>query len=156
MAEINRMAADRAAARSRSGGVWSLGHLRICWAALLVAGTALVSVGALISGWTAFWGVLVGTAIVGLFFSVSAIVIAKAGQRNPKMVMPAALGSYVAKIVALGIVLVLMPRDGAIDTRWMAGAIGLGMFCWLGAHMRHVWATKIFYVDPGDDPRPPG
>ena len=30
-----------------------------------------------------------------------------------------------------------------------AGAIGLGLFCWLGAHMRYVWTLKIFYVDPG-------
>lgn len=156
MADLDRTIADRAAARSRSGGVWSLGHLRICWTALLVAGAVLMTVGSLVAGWAAFWGVLIGTGIVGLFFSVSAIVIAKAGQRNPKMVMPAALGSYLAKIVALGFVLVLMPRDGAIDTRWMAGAVGLGLFCWLGAHMRYVWTTKIFYVDPGAGSTPSG
>jgi len=52
-------------------------------------------------------------------------------------------------VVALGIVLVAMPTDGLVNTRWMAGAIGLGLFCWLGAHMRYVWTLKIFYVDPG-------
>jgi ATP synthase protein I len=120
----------------------------LCWAVLLVAGAALVLAGALVSGSRAGWGAAVGTMIVGLFFTVSAVAIAKAGKRSPRLVMPAALGSYVVKIIALGFVLVLIPRDGAIDTRWMAGSIGLGLFCWLGAHMRYVWTTKIFYVDP--------
>jgi len=27
-------------------------------------------------------------------------------------------------------------------------AIGLGVFLWLGAHMRYVWTLKLYYVDP--------
>ena len=145
----NVLAAERAASRSRSGGVWSLGHLRICWAALAAAGGVLVVVGASVSGGRAAAGAALGTVIVGLFFSFSAVVIAKAGQRNPKLVMFAALSTYVVKIIALGVVLTFMPRDGAIDTHWMAAAVGLGLFVWLGAHMRYVWTTKIYYVDPG-------
>ena len=84
-----------------------------------------------------------------MFFTVSTLVIAWVGQRNPKRVMWAAVGTYIVKIVALGVVLVMIPRDGpVVDTRWMAGAVGLGLFLWLGAHMRYVWTTKIFYVDP--------
>ena len=147
-ASVDLRVAEQAARRSGAGGVWSLGHLRICWAALLVAGAGLVLAGVLISGSRAGWGAAVGTLIVGLFFSFSAVAIAKAGQRNPRLVMPAALGSYVVKIIALGFVLVLIPRDGAIDTRWMAGSIGIGLFGWLAAHMRYVWTSKIYYVDP--------
>lgn len=141
--------AEKAARRSAAGGVWSLGHLKVCWAALVTGAAILTVIAALVSGSRAVWGVLLGTAIVGVFFSISALIIARAGQRNPKLVMPAALGTYVIKIVALGVVLVTIPRDGAIDTRWMAGAVGIGLFCWLGAHMRYVWTTKLFYVDPG-------
>lgn len=142
-------AADRAAERSRTGGVWSLGHLTVCWAALGVAGTVLVIVGAFISGGRAAAGATLGGLIVGAFFSFSAVVIAKAGRRNPKSVMYAALGAYVVKIVALGVVLTVLPRNGIVDTHWMAAAVGLGLFVWLGAHMRYVWTTKIYYVDPG-------
>ena len=107
-------------------------------------------VGLIVGGSRAVVGVAVGTLIVGLFFTVSAVVIAEVGRRNPKRVMWAALGAYVFKIVALGVVLVMIPRNGpVIDTRWMAGAVGLGLFGWLAAHMRYVWTTKIFYVDPG-------
>ena len=38
-------------------------------------------------------------------------------------------------------------RLGVGESR--AGAIGLGLFLWLGAHMRYVWTLKIYYVDPG-------
>ncbi len=140
--------AEKAARRSAAGGVWSLGHLRVCWAALVAGGAVLTLVGALVDGSRAAWGVVLGTVIVGAFFSFSAVVIAKVGERNPKGVLAAALISYVAKIVALGVVLVMIPRDGVFDTRWMAGAVGIGLFCWLGAHMRYVWTTKLFYVDP--------
>ncbi|MDQ2847044.1 MAG: hypothetical protein M3Y77_11975 [Actinomycetota bacterium] len=141
--------AEQAARRSRTGGVWSLGHLRVCWAALLIAGVLLTVVAAMVSGAGAAWGVVIGTLIVGLFFTISAVVIAKAGERNPRAVLPAALGTYVLKIVALGVVLTVMPRNGFVDTHWMAGAVGLALFCWLGAHLRYVWTSKIFYVDPG-------
>ncbi len=145
----NVAAAQRAANRSRTGGVWSLEHLRICWLALVAEGIVLVTVGAVVAGGRAAAGVALGTVIVGLFFTFSAVIIAKAGQRSPKFVMPAALSSYVVKIVALGVVLTLMPRDGVFDTHWMAAGVGLGLFVWLGAHMRYVWTTQIYYVDPG-------
>lgn len=141
-------AAERAADRSRTGGVWSLGHLWSCWIALVAAGLVLVLVGALVNGSRAAAGAALGTSIVGLFFTFSAVVIARVGERNPKLVMWAALGAYVFKIIALGVVLTILPRDGVFDTRWMAGAVGLGLFVWLGAHMRYVWTTKIYYVDP--------
>jgi ATP synthase protein I len=142
--------AAKAAERSRTGGAWSLGHLRWCWTALVAGGVVLAVVGLLVAGSRAAVGVAIGTAIVGVFFTISAMVIAYVGRRKPKRVMWAAVGTYLIKIVGLGFVLVLIPRDGpVVDTRWMAGAVGLGLFCWLGAHMRYVWTTKIFYVDPG-------
>jgi ATP synthase protein I len=144
----NIAAAQRAADRSRTGGVWSLGHLKICWTVLGVAGVLLVVVGAIVSGGRATAGAALGILIVGAFFSVSAVVIARAGRINPKLVMMAALATYVVKIVALGLVLTFLPRDWIFDTRWMAGGVGLGLFVWLGAHMRYVWTTQIYYVDP--------
>lgn len=128
--------------------MWSLAHLRLCWAALLVAGAVLAVIGGLTAGGRAVAGVALGTAIVGLFFTVSAVVLARVGSRNPQAVMMAALTTYVAKVIALGVVLVLMPVDGPVDTRWLAGAVALGVFTWLAAHLRYVWTLKIFYVDP--------
>ena len=140
--------AARAEAEAQTGGAWSLRHLKICWGALVIAGAVLTGLGAGFRGGGAALGAGVGTLIVGLFFSLSALVIARVGARHPARVMWAALGAYVVKMIALGFVLVLIPRDGALDTRWMAGAVGLGLAVWLGAHMRFVWTNKIFYVSP--------
>jgi len=147
--QVDLSVSERAARRSRSGGVWSLGHLPICWSVLAAGGLVLGLVGLIVAGHRALVGVAIGTLIVGVFFTISTLVIAWVGQRNPKRVMWAAVGTYVVKVVALGVVLVMIPRNGpVVDTRWMAGAVGLGLFGWLGAHMRYVWTTKIFYVDP--------
>ena len=136
------------AERSRSSGPWSLHHLRSCVLLLCVEGFVLAVIGGIVAGPRAVLGVVVGTVVVGLFFTASALAIARFGSRSPKLVMPVALGSYLAKVIALGIVLVALPRDGAIDTRWMALAIAIGVFVWLGAHLRYVLTNKIYYVDP--------
>ena len=142
-------AAQQIADRSRSAGIWSLGHLKLCLMALIGGGVVLGVIAALVSGLGAVLGVVLGTVIVGAFFSFSAVVIAWVGKTNPGTVMVAALFAYVIKVFVLAIVLMTMPIDGPINVRWMAGAIGLGLFLWLGAHMRYVWTLKIYYVDPG-------
>jgi len=142
-------AAQAIADRSRSAGIWSLGHLRICWAALLAGAVVLAIVGAGLAGPGAVCGVLLGTVIVGAFFTFSAVVIAWVGKTNPGTVMVAALFAYVVKVFVLALVLMTMPIDGPVNVKWMAGAIGLGLFLWLGAHMRYVWTLKLYYVDPG-------
>lgn len=145
---LNYALAARAEAQAQTGGAWSLRHLHICWAALGAAGLLVTTVGWVLQGSRAGLGALLGTIIVGLFFSVSAVVIAGVGAKHPERVMWAALVSYVLKMVALGFVLVFIPTDGIFETRWMAGAIGLGLAVWLAAHMRFVWTNKIFYVSP--------
>lgn len=142
-------AAQKIADRSRSEGIWSLGHLRLCWITLVAGAVVLGAVAGFTRGLGAVLGVLIGTAIVGAFFTFSAMVIAWVGKTNPKTVMIAALFAYVIKVLVLAIVLMTMPIDGLVDVRWMAGAIGLGLFLWLGAHMRYVWTLKLYYVDPG-------
>lgn len=140
---------QRAAARSRAAGPWSLEHLRPCWITLLAAGAVLALVAGLTAGGRPLAGVAVGVGIVGAFFTLSAVAIAAVGARHPKAVMVTALAAYLVKIVALGVVIVLIPADGPISTRWMAIGVVVGLVAWLGAHLRYVWTARIFYVDPG-------
>ena len=140
--------ADAIAARSRAAGIWSLQHLRLCWTVLLACGLVLGVVGAFVAGAGAVVGVVIGIGIVGLFFTVSAVAIAKVGEVAPGAVMLAALLTYIVKVVLLAMVLLTMPVDGFVNTKWMA-AIAVGLFGWLAAHMRYVWTLKLFYVDPG-------
>lgn len=142
-------AVERAERRSRAAGPWSVEHLRLCWAVLGTVGFVFTSiVGAAGAGRDAL-GVAVGTLIVGAFFTLSTLVIAWVGARMPEMVLPAALGTYLLKIVMLGGVIILLPSDGPIAPRWMAIAVVVGLIAWLGAHLRWISTAKIFYVDPG-------
>ncbi len=138
----------RAEERSRSAGPWSLAHLRVCWLVLLAAGAVLTVVAAAVAGGRAAASAGIGIGIVGAFFTVSAVLIAAVGARVPKAVLATALATYLVKMVALGAVVVLLPRDGYVQPRWMAGAVAVGLIAWVGAHLRYVWTAKIFYTDP--------
>ncbi len=139
---------ERAAARSRADGPWSVEHLTICWIVLVVVGVVLATIAGLASGGAALAGAALGIGIVGAFFTVSTWVIARVGARHPHSVLAVALATYVVKIVALGAVVVLLPRNGPVSPRWMAAAVVVGLIGWMAAHLRYVWTAKVFYVDP--------
>jgi len=138
----------RADERSRAQGPWSVEHLKVCWATLLAAGVVLVTVVALTTVGRDVAGAAVGIGIVGLFFSVSAWVIAAVGRRRPGAVLVTALATYVVKIVILGVVIITIPAGGPVAPRWMAIGVVVGLVAWMGAHLRYIWTTKLYYVDP--------
>lgn len=146
--DLNYDQAARAAQRSRAGGPWNLDHLKLCWLVLLGAGVVMTVLGAILSGSRGLWGSAVGILIVGVFFTFSTLIVAKVGEKAPGMVLAAALGAYVVKIVALGIVIVLLPADGPLSPRWMAIAVVVGLVTWMTAHLRYIWTAKVFYADP--------
>lgn len=138
----------RAERRSRAAGPWSLAHLKVCWLTLIAVAVVGTAVSGIWSGGRAVWGSVVGYGIVGAFFTFSTVLIAIVGARFPGAVLVTALGTYLVKIVALGAVIVTIPPDGPIDTRWMAIAVAVGLVAWMAAHLRYVATAKIFYVDP--------
>lgn len=140
---------ERAMARSRSNGPWSIEHLRICWWWLGGATVLSAIITGLAVGMAEAVSVILGMVIVGLFFTLSTWFVAKIGAAMPEMALAAALGIYLTKIVALGIVIILFPTDGYISPRWMAIAIVIGLFAWLAAHLRYAATAKVFYTDPG-------
>jgi ATP synthase protein I len=62
--------------------------------------------------------------------------------------MVTALATYLVKIVILGVVIVTIPLNGPIAPRWMAIGVVLGLVAWMSAHLRYIWTTKLYYVDP--------
>lgn len=139
---------ERAERRSRSAGPWSLDHLRRCWWVLAGVAVVMVVTVALAVGTAGAAGAALGMAITGVFFTVSTVVIAYVGARRPTMVLATALGMYLVKIVALGVVIFVFPRHGPIDAQWMAIAVVVGLFAWMAAHLHYVLTSKLFYVDP--------
>lgn len=146
--------AARAEAAVRGSGPWSLRHLRVPW---IVVGTTAVPVAALawvLSGTAAAVAVIVAVLVVGFFFSVSAWTVARAGEIDPRYTMPAALLTYGAKLVLLGLLFAVYPVQGEVDRRWLGATVAVGALFWISAHAVTVWRTPLLYVDPSAAEKP--
>ena len=131
----------------RPGVAWDLGHLRpSLWATAALAAIGVVL--ALIFGDArSVWGVLLGFAIVALFFTLSSWAVAFAGRYDDRLTMPAALGSYLIKIGLLGVLLISIPIDGPIDVRALAASVVAGVVLWSVTQILYVVRKRQFYVD---------
>jgi hypothetical protein len=127
---------------------WDVGHLR---GGLLTLGVLAV-IGAPLAGWlregrAALW-VLAGLAIVAAFFSVSTLAVAWAGRIDDQLTLPAALGTYVIKVVLLGVLLVSASDVSWVDGPALAWSVLAGTVAWVGVQVRRVWTSRLYYVDP--------
>jgi hypothetical protein len=137
---------------ARSDAPWDLSFLRV---GALVTGVAAV-VGALVTGLLAgrddAVGVLAGAMIVTAFFTVSGLVVAWAGRIDDTFTLPAALGMFFVKGLALFALLSALPEEGWLDRRTLAFAVVAGALLWSGIQLRWVWTRQLYYVPP---PAPP-
>ena len=139
-------------APARSDAPWDLSFLRV--GALIAAGVTAVAtpVVGLTLGWGDAVGVLVGAAIVTAFFCLSGLVVAWAGRIADSFTLPAALGMFFVKAMALFVLLAALPADGWLDVVTLAWTVIAGALLWSAVQLRWVWTRKIYYVPP---PAPP-
>jgi hypothetical protein len=140
---------------ARSDAPWNLTFLRV--GALVTGGVALAAalVTGLVTGWSDAVGVLVGGAIVTAFFCVSSVVIAWAGRIHDSFTLPAALGTFFVKAVALYGILMSLPGDGWLNRLTLAWSVIAGALLWSAVQLRWVWTRKLYYVPPPAPPREP-
>ncbi len=133
---------------------WDLSFLRVgALATAAVAGVAAVVVG-LTLGWPDAVGVLVGAAVVSAFFVLSGVVIAWAGRVDDAFTLPAALGTFLVKIVVFAGILQALPAQGWLDRRTLAWSVIAGTLLWAGVQQRWVWTRRLYYVQPPAPPAP--
>ena len=137
---------------ARSSVPWDVSFLRP--GVLVTAGAAAVGapLAGLLRGWPGAWGVLAGAAVVTFFFCVSGVVIARAGRIDDSLTLPAALGTFLFKVVLLAAVLGAVPDGGPVDRRALAWAVVAGALLWSLVQARWVWTRQLYYVTP---PAPP-
>ncbi len=92
--------------------------------------------------------VALGLCLVGFFFTVSKVAVSVVARRARAMVLPAALGTYLMKIVILGALLVNLEGSSAIDLTAFAWAIFGGVFGWLGAELWVATHIRVPFYDP--------
>ena len=115
----------------------------------LVVGLGLVIVFSVRTGVEGFFGASLGLAVVLAFFSISWYVVSTASAKGPTVMMGAAFGTYIVKVVLLGILLVSFRETDAFDFQAFAWTILVGVICWTGFQVRAFMRQRILYVDPG-------
>jgi ATP synthase protein I len=92
--------------------------------------------------------VALGLAVVVAFFGVSKIVVGAVARRSPTMLLPAAMGTYLAKIALLGVLLLALRDVEAIDLVTFAWTIFAGVFVWMAAELWVATHTRVPFFDP--------
>lgn len=131
---------------------WDLSFLRVGTAVTAALTAVAAPVAGLLAGWDAAAAVLLGAAVVTFFFALSGLVIAWAGRHGDAFTLPAALGSFLVKILVLAAVLQSLPAEGWVDRRALAWTVVAGALVWSVVQQRWVWTRRLYYVPP---PAPP-
>src|SRR6188474_2564192 len=114
----------------------------------LVVGVALVILFSVLSGLPGFYGAVIGLVVVMAFFSISWYVVSTASAKGPAAMMGAAFGTYIVKIVLLGVLLISFRETEAFDFKAFAWTILVGVICWTGFQVRAFMRQRVLYVDP--------
>ncbi|WP_046470127.1 hypothetical protein [Allosalinactinospora lopnorensis] len=113
-----------------------------------IAGSVAMVAALALQGVPGLIGAFLGTLLVIAFFAVSFVTVSWAGKHSPQLMFPVALGTYVLKVVLLGLLLVLFrDAEGFEFTTFGLTAIG-GSLIWVGAHMRALATDRRPIVEP--------
>jgi ATP synthase protein I len=74
--------------------------------------------------------------------------VAVAGRVADSLTLPVALGTYLIKVVLLGILLVAVRDQPWLDPKPFGLAVLAGTVAWTVVHAHRVWTAQIYYVDP--------
>jgi ATP synthase protein I len=130
------------------------GDVRIVRAGMLATaavGVVVVVAAGVLAGRTGVYGALLGTALAMAFFAVTIVVVSVAGRIANELMLPAALGTYLLKVMGIGLALFLLRGTTAFDRRTFALATVIGACVFLVAELRIALRARTPYVTtPGE------
>lgn len=85
----------------------------------VTAGALLCVAGFLVSGRTGLWGALTGAAVGGLYLTVTLVAGRATRTAPPTTTLAVMLGSFLAKVILLFVVLLVVRDREAIDQTWL-------------------------------------
>lgn len=146
MAKDDRPPAESSAAAAHASAQTSAqfsAMLRGSLLPTLVVGVLAVVVAAVVGDARSAWSAALGAGLVVVFFSLSLVVMRQTAHLQPIAVMSVVLATYTAKILALGIAMILL-RDAA----WLSGqALALSVIVctvvWLAFEMRAFTRMRV-------------
>jgi len=128
--------------------------LRTALLPTLVTGVGAVLLAALLGDSKQAWSAALGAALVIVFFSLSLLVMRQTAHQEPIAVMAVVLATYTGKILALGVVMIVLR-----DASWLSGqALALSIIActvvWLAFEMRAFTKLRILVAPGADQPGP--
>jgi Ca2+/Na+ antiporter len=120
-------------------------------ATLAVAAVAVL-VAALLAGAKGAWSSALGACLVIVFFSLSLLVMQRTASWQPTAVMSTVLATYTAKIVALGLAMVLLRDASWLSGRALALTVIVCTVVWLAFEMRAFTRMRILVTSPAHSP----
>jgi ATP synthase protein I len=113
-----------------------------------VVAVAMVAICAGVAGSKGLYGALVGIGIVTAFFGISILVVGRAAKVSPMFMMAVAMATYVVKIIAFMIVLVLLRHVTVFNGRSLGLTALVLIVAWCTAQVIVMIRTKMLYVTP--------
>jgi ATP synthase protein I len=122
-------------------------------AVLATAAVAIVVVlvAGLLAGAAGVYGALLGSALAIAFFAVTIVAVSVAARVANELMLPAALGTYLLKVIAIAVMLILLRDTTAFDRIAFAVATLIGACVFLVAEMRIALRSRSQYVETGQD-----
>lgn len=117
-----------------------------------VVAAACVAICAVLGGAKGLYGALIGIAIVTAFFGISVLVVGRAARISPQVMMAAALGSYIVKIIAFMVAVILLGKSTAFNGRMLGFTALACILAWGAAEVFTTIRLKVLYVDPDGKP----
>ncbi|MEV0147267.1 MULTISPECIES: hypothetical protein [unclassified Nonomuraea] len=114
----------------------------------LGAGAIVAVVALVVAGGKGMFGAVVGTLLVGVFFSVSVVAVSYAAKVSPQIMAIAAMVSYLVKVVAVMAMLSAFGDTDAWNPKAFAWSVVVCTIVWTAFEVRAFMKTKMLYVDP--------
>lgn len=120
------------------------------WSVALTSAVAAVAVVicAALGGSKGAYGALIGVGVVAVFFGISILAVGRAARISPMAMMVAALGTFVVKIVAFMIVLVVIGHSTAFNGRMLGFTALACILAWSAAQVGTAMRMQVLYVEP--------
>jgi ATP synthase protein I len=116
-----------------------------------VVAVAMIAICVGVAGTKGLYGALVGIGIVTAFFGISILVVGRAAKVSPVVMMAVAMATYLVKIIAFMIVLVLLRHVTVFNPRMLGLTAIILILAWSAAQVITMMRTKMLYVTPEEE-----
>lgn len=144
----DRRPSDGAAVRAVGPAAAFGAMLRGSALATLSVGALAVIVAGLLAGAKGAWSSALGAGLVIVFFSLSLVVMQRTASWQPTAVMSTVLATYTAKIIALGLAMVLLRDASWLSGRALALTVIVCTVVWLAFEMRAFTRMRVLITTP--------